>query len=116
MGTALNHVKTTGVLGDGFDSTIEMCKKNLFWVVTKMQHASMTLEYRRECRKDNELKSITLVLGDGKAKIVDSDHGGIADSDSNHVDCRHLLLFQGDGGGEIVKGRTERRPEYENQI
>lgn len=35
--TALNHVKNAGLLGDGFGSTPEMCKKNLFWVVTKMQ-------------------------------------------------------------------------------
>ncbi|GAA0172319.1 esterase [Lithospermum erythrorhizon] len=35
--TALNHVKSVGLLGDGFGSTPEMCKKNLIWVVTKMQ-------------------------------------------------------------------------------
>ncbi|KGN65382.1 palmitoyl-acyl carrier protein thioesterase, chloroplastic [Cucumis sativus] len=35
--TALNHVKTAGLLGDGFGSTPEMCKKNLIWVVAKMQ-------------------------------------------------------------------------------
>ncbi|CAL5186806.1 unnamed protein product [Lathyrus oleraceus] len=35
--TALNHVKTIGLLGDGFGSTPEMCKKNLIWVVTRMQ-------------------------------------------------------------------------------
>ena len=35
--TALNHVKQAGLLGDGFGSTPEMCKKNLIWVVTKMQ-------------------------------------------------------------------------------
>ncbi|XP_047308819.1 palmitoyl-acyl carrier protein thioesterase, chloroplastic-like [Impatiens glandulifera] len=35
--TALNHVKTAGLLGDGFGSTPEMCKRNLIWVVTKMQ-------------------------------------------------------------------------------
>ncbi|KAL7168237.1 hypothetical protein ACSBR2_038635 [Camellia fascicularis] len=35
--TALNHVKSAGLLGDGFGSTPEMCKKNLIWVVTKMQ-------------------------------------------------------------------------------
>lgn len=35
--TALNHVKNAGLLGDGFGSTPEMCKKNLIWVVTKMQ-------------------------------------------------------------------------------
>ncbi|GLU09809.1 hypothetical protein SLE2022_266490 [Rubroshorea leprosula] len=35
--TALNHVKTAGLLVDGFGSTPEMCKKNLIWVVTRMQ-------------------------------------------------------------------------------
>ncbi|KAJ8750430.1 hypothetical protein K2173_015569 [Erythroxylum novogranatense] len=35
--TALNHVKTVGLLGDGFGSTPEMCKRNLIWVVTRMQ-------------------------------------------------------------------------------
>ncbi|KAL9685722.1 hypothetical protein QQ045_023173 [Rhodiola kirilowii] len=35
--TALNHVKNAGLLGDGFGSTPEMSKKNLIWVVTRMQ-------------------------------------------------------------------------------
>ncbi|XP_057545596.1 palmitoyl-acyl carrier protein thioesterase, chloroplastic-like [Amaranthus tricolor] len=35
--TALNHVKSAGLLGDGFGSTPEMCKRNLIWVVTRMQ-------------------------------------------------------------------------------
>uniref|UniRef100_D6BND5 Acyl-[acyl-carrier-protein] hydrolase n=1 Tax=Brassica juncea TaxID=3707 RepID=D6BND5_BRAJU len=35
--TALNHVKTAGLLRDGFGSTPEMVKKNLIWVVTRMQ-------------------------------------------------------------------------------
>ncbi|XP_022899588.1 palmitoyl-acyl carrier protein thioesterase, chloroplastic-like isoform X2 [Olea europaea var. sylvestris] len=35
--TALCHVKTVGLLGDGFGSTPEMYKRNLIWVVTKMQ-------------------------------------------------------------------------------
>ncbi|GMH18939.1 hypothetical protein Nepgr_020780 [Nepenthes gracilis] len=35
--TALNHVKTVGLLGDGFGSTPEMCKRNLIWVVARMQ-------------------------------------------------------------------------------
>ncbi|CAH9078793.1 unnamed protein product [Cuscuta epithymum] len=35
--TALNHVKTAGLLGDGFGATPEMCKKNLIWVVSRMQ-------------------------------------------------------------------------------
>lgn len=35
--TALNHVRSVGLLGDGFGSTPEMSKRNLIWVVTKMQ-------------------------------------------------------------------------------
>ncbi|WOL14019.1 hypothetical protein Cni_G22799 [Canna indica] len=35
--TALNHVKRAGLMGDGFGSTPEMSKRNLIWVVTKMQ-------------------------------------------------------------------------------
>ncbi|KAI3811122.1 hypothetical protein L1987_20839 [Smallanthus sonchifolius] len=83
-------------------------------VVEKYELASITLEYRRECRKDSVLKSLASVLGgDGSG-----DNGGIVDS--NHVDCQHVLLFEsgsdGTPGGEIVKGRTEWRPKYENQI
>ncbi|URE02139.1 Myristoyl-acyl carrier protein thioesterase [Musa troglodytarum] len=35
--TALNHARSAGLLVDGFGSTPEMTKKNLIWVVTKMQ-------------------------------------------------------------------------------
>nr|GMC82442.1 palmitoyl-acyl carrier protein thioesterase, chloroplastic [Ipomoea batatas] len=35
--TALNHAKSAGLLSGGFGSTPEMCKKNLIWVVSKMQ-------------------------------------------------------------------------------
>ena len=35
--TALNHVQKAGLLADGFGSTREMWKRNLIWVVTKMQ-------------------------------------------------------------------------------
>lgn len=35
--TALNHVKNAGLLDEGFGATPEMSKKNLIWVVTKMQ-------------------------------------------------------------------------------
>ncbi|RLN08858.1 hypothetical protein C2845_PM11G01100 [Panicum miliaceum] len=35
--TALNHAKSAGLLGDGFGSTPEMSKRNLFWVVSQMQ-------------------------------------------------------------------------------
>ncbi|MFS7945044.1 putative oleoyl-[acyl-carrier-protein] hydrolase [Helianthus anomalus] len=81
-------------------------------VVEKYELARITLEYRRECRKDSVLKSLTSVLGGG-----DDDNGGIGDS--GRVDCQHVLLFAGGGdgtpGGEIVKGRTQWRPKYEKQ-
>ncbi|KAH7657291.1 Acyl-ACP thioesterase protein [Dioscorea alata] len=35
--TALNHVKISGLMGDGFGATQEMSIRNLIWVVTKMQ-------------------------------------------------------------------------------
>ncbi|EPS63635.1 hypothetical protein M569_11148, partial [Genlisea aurea] len=35
--TALNHVKSAGLLANGFGSTPEMAKRNLIWVVSKMQ-------------------------------------------------------------------------------
>nr|XP_043626174.1 palmitoyl-acyl carrier protein thioesterase, chloroplastic-like [Erigeron canadensis] len=35
--TTLNHLKAIGLLGDGYGSTPEMCKKNLIWVMVKMQ-------------------------------------------------------------------------------
>ncbi|KAG6473831.1 palmitoyl-acyl carrier protein thioesterase, chloroplastic-like [Zingiber officinale] len=35
--TALNHVRSAGLMGAGFGSTPEMSKRNLIWVVTKMQ-------------------------------------------------------------------------------
>uniref|UniRef100_Q39555 Acyl-[acyl-carrier-protein] hydrolase n=1 Tax=Cuphea palustris TaxID=43077 RepID=Q39555_9MYRT len=35
--TSLNHCKIIGLLNDGFGRTPEMCKRDLIWVVTKMQ-------------------------------------------------------------------------------
>lgn len=35
--TALNHVKVSGLMGDGFGATQEMNRRNLIWVVAKMQ-------------------------------------------------------------------------------
>eukprot|EP00262_Sarcandra_glabra_P010419 TRINITY_DN2569_c0_g2_i1.p1 TRINITY_DN2569_c0_g2~~TRINITY_DN2569_c0_g2_i1.p1 ORF type:complete len:421 (+),score=67.04 TRINITY_DN2569_c0_g2_i1:324-1586(+) len=35
--TALNHVRSAGLLGEGFGSTPEMSKRDLIWVVTRMQ-------------------------------------------------------------------------------
>ncbi|XP_072148150.1 palmitoyl-acyl carrier protein thioesterase, chloroplastic-like isoform X2 [Setaria viridis] len=41
--TALNHVKTAGLLGDGFGSTPEMSKRNLFWVVSQSRPLSSVI-------------------------------------------------------------------------
>ncbi|KAI6690009.1 hypothetical protein NL676_026837 [Syzygium grande] len=35
--TALNHCKSMGLLADGFGCTPEMCKRNLVWVIRRMQ-------------------------------------------------------------------------------
>uniref|UniRef100_Q39662 Acyl-[acyl-carrier-protein] hydrolase n=1 Tax=Cuphea wrightii TaxID=35942 RepID=Q39662_CUPWR len=35
--TSLNHCKSIGLLNDGFGRTPEMCKRDLIWVVTKIQ-------------------------------------------------------------------------------
>ncbi|KAL3535790.1 hypothetical protein ACH5RR_004251 [Cinchona calisaya] len=66
--------------------------------------ASLTLEYRRECRRDSVVQSLTSVLGNGVGDM----------SNSGFVECQHLLRFE--GGAEIVKGRTEWRPKYANSI
>uniref|UniRef100_A0A0E0NIF0 Acyl-[acyl-carrier-protein] hydrolase n=1 Tax=Oryza rufipogon TaxID=4529 RepID=A0A0E0NIF0_ORYRU len=42
--TALNHVRTAGLLGDGFGATPEMSKRNLIWVIWfKLTHGSLLL-------------------------------------------------------------------------
>lgn len=35
--TALNHVRTAGLMGNGFGATPEMSRRSLIWVVSKMQ-------------------------------------------------------------------------------
>ncbi|KAE8698377.1 Palmitoyl-acyl carrier protein thioesterase [Hibiscus syriacus] len=35
--TAINHCRSAGLLGEGFGATPQMSKKNLIWVVTRMQ-------------------------------------------------------------------------------
>jgi len=35
--TALNHVWLSGLAGDGFGATVEMSRRNLMWVVARMQ-------------------------------------------------------------------------------
>nr|XP_043620400.1 palmitoyl-acyl carrier protein thioesterase, chloroplastic-like [Erigeron canadensis]XP_043620402.1 palmitoyl-acyl carrier protein thioesterase, chloroplastic-like [Erigeron canadensis] len=76
-------------------------------VVEKYELDRLTLEYRRECRKDSVVKSLTCILGS-------SGGGGGGIVDSGHVDCQHVLQFEDDGrdgagAGEIVKGRTHWR-------
>ncbi|XP_027070710.1 palmitoyl-acyl carrier protein thioesterase, chloroplastic isoform X1 [Coffea arabica] len=66
--------------------------------------AAMTLEYRRECRKDSVVQSLTSVLGNGVGDMAIS----------GYVECQHLLRLE--GGAEIVKGRTVWRPKYANRI
>lgn len=60
----------------------------------------MTLEYRRECGKDNVLQSLTSVMG--------ANVGGL--QDSGNVECQHLLRLE--DGAEVVRGRTEWRPKH----
>ncbi|KAI3446949.1 hypothetical protein Pfo_003614 [Paulownia fortunei] len=66
--------------------------------------AGMTLEYRRECMRDSVLQSLT--------SVVDKGVGDLANS--GFVECQHLLRLE--GGGEIVKGRTQWRPKYADRI
>ncbi|XP_021741595.1 palmitoyl-acyl carrier protein thioesterase, chloroplastic-like [Chenopodium quinoa] len=62
--------------------------------------SGMTLEYRRECGKNNVISSLTSVSG---ASV-----GGL--QDSGNVECQHLLRLE--DGSEVVRGRTEWRPKH----
>ncbi|KAF8400738.1 hypothetical protein HHK36_014038 [Tetracentron sinense] len=64
----------------------------------------MTLEYRRECGKDSVLQSLSTVSGDVTGDPLDA----------CRVECQHLLRLE--AGSEIVRGRTEWRPKYANNI
>lgn len=66
--------------------------------------AAMTLEYRRECRRDSVLQSLTSVLDKGIDDLTDF----------GNVECQHVLRLE--NGGEVVKGRTEWRPKLVNGI
>ncbi|GJX58132.1 palmitoyl-acyl carrier protein thioesterase, chloroplastic [Tanacetum coccineum] len=68
-------------------------------ILESYELASMTLEYRRECKKDSVLQSNTYVL-------TNDENGEMAHD--NHVYCQHVLrLDDGDrgSGSEIMKGR-----------
>ncbi|CAB4288530.1 unnamed protein product [Prunus armeniaca] len=66
--------------------------------------SSLTLEYRRECGRDSVLQSLTAVSG--------ADIGNLGSNGG--VECQHLLRLE--EGAEIVRGRTEWRPKYANNL
>lgn len=66
--------------------------------------SSLTLEYRRECGRDSVLQSLTAVSG--------ADIGNLGSNGG--VECQHLLQLE--EGAEIVRGRTEWRPKYANNL
>ncbi|PWA70750.1 acyl-ACP thioesterase, HotDog domain protein [Artemisia annua] len=75
-------------------------------ILENYELSSMTLEYRRECKKDSVLQSQTYVLRN-------DENGEIAHD--NHVYCQHVLqLDDGDrgSGSEIMKGKTKWRSKY----
>ncbi|GJX00791.1 ribonuclease H-like domain-containing protein [Tanacetum coccineum] len=75
-------------------------------ILESYELASMTLEYRRECKKDSVLQSNTYVL-------TNDENGEMAHD--NHVYFQHVLrLDDGDrgSGSEIMKGKTMWRSKY----
>ncbi|XP_041008113.1 palmitoyl-acyl carrier protein thioesterase, chloroplastic-like isoform X4 [Juglans microcarpa x Juglans regia] len=69
-------------------------------ILESYELSAMTLEYRRECGKDNVLQSLTAVSGSGVGNL-----GTLAD-----MECQHLLRLE--NGAEIVRGRTSWRPKH----
>ncbi|KAB1200134.1 Palmitoyl-acyl carrier protein thioesterase, chloroplastic [Morella rubra] len=62
--------------------------------------STMTLEYKRECRKDSVLQLLTAVSRNSVVNL-----GNLA-----VIDCQHLLGLE--DGEEILRGRTVWRPKY----
>ncbi|KAI0487861.1 hypothetical protein KFK09_027684 [Dendrobium nobile] len=83
----VNNVKYIGWILESAPTTI----------MESHELAGMTLEYRRECGRDNVLKSLT---------SVNNCPGG---SGGAGMECVHLLQLE--GGDEIVRGRTQWRPK-----
>ncbi|XP_030489575.2 palmitoyl-acyl carrier protein thioesterase, chloroplastic [Cannabis sativa] len=73
-------------------------------VLESHELSSLTLEYRRECGRDSVLRSLTTVSDAGVGDL--GTPGG--------VECQHLLQLE--NGGEIVRGRTEWRPKFANNL
>ncbi|KAI3803270.1 hypothetical protein L1987_31420 [Smallanthus sonchifolius] len=76
-----------------------------YLIVENYELVSMTLEYRRECTKENVLQSHTYVMGIENGKQVDYDQ----------VDCEHVLELE-NGDGEIMKGWTTWRSKHGNKL
>ncbi|XP_073307515.1 palmitoyl-acyl carrier protein thioesterase, chloroplastic-like [Primulina huaijiensis] len=91
----VNNVKYVGWILESTPST----------VLETLELASVTLEYRRECRKDSVLESLT--------SVVENEVGDLA-ANSGFIECQHLLRLE--DGGEIVKARTDWRPKSYNTI
>ncbi|XP_023729833.1 palmitoyl-acyl carrier protein thioesterase, chloroplastic isoform X1 [Lactuca sativa] len=87
----VNHVKYIGLVIESVPKTI----------VENYEIHILTLEYFRECTKDNVLQSLTSILGNDKGIIAKFDF----------VDCHHLLQIGG-GRGNIMKGRTRWRLKH----
>ncbi|XP_060213757.1 palmitoyl-acyl carrier protein thioesterase, chloroplastic-like isoform X2 [Lycium barbarum] len=66
--------------------------------------AGMTLEYRRECRRESVLQALTSVLQNADSDLANS----------SNVECQHLLRLE--SGEDVVKGMTEWRPRFANRI
>ncbi|KZV27454.1 palmitoyl-acyl carrier protein thioesterase, chloroplastic-like [Dorcoceras hygrometricum] len=73
-------------------------------VVETHELAGITLEYRRECTRDSVLESLCSVLDKGIGDLANP----------GFVECQHLLRLE--GGGEVIKGRTEWRPKHADRI
>ncbi|XP_073062555.1 palmitoyl-acyl carrier protein thioesterase, chloroplastic-like [Primulina eburnea] len=90
----VNNVKYIGWILESTPST----------VLETLELARVTLEYRRECTKDSVLESLT--------SLVENEVGDLANS--GFIECQHLLRLE--GGGEIVKARTDWRPKFYKTI
>ncbi|GJZ43538.1 acyl-ACP thioesterase, partial [Tanacetum coccineum] len=86
--TALNHVKTAGLMGDGFGSTPEMSKKNLFWVVTKMQvnWVMMNKVTRRLSKIPDEVRAEIEQYFVDTPPVIDDDNIKLPKLDDNTAD------------------------------
>ncbi|KAJ0698027.1 putative oleoyl-[acyl-carrier-protein] hydrolase [Helianthus annuus] len=75
-------------------------------IVENYELASLTLEYRQECKMESVVQSHTYVMVSNNGKI------GVYDL----VDCKHALQLE-TGGSEIMRGWSIWRPkQYGNRL